>query len=370
MSPAEVKDLYKTLGVSENASKDEIRKAFRKLAVKYHPDRTKGDKKAEERFKEINEAYQVLSNEEKRKQYDYMRNNPFGAAFGAGAGARGGAQSFRFDTGDLGDLFGGIGGLGDIFSFFGGRGRGKAGRQRPTPSRGSDIQTSITIPFETAARGGKYTLRLSKKGVCSNCGGTGAQPGSKQVTCPRCKGTGSVFVSQGAFGFSRTCPECMGTGTKISRPCTVCHGTGKAERPKTLTVKIPPGIKDGQRIRLSGEGEVGERGGPGGDLYIVVNVQKHPEFHRDGDIIYSDKEINLSTAVLGGKVRVQTLQGPVNLKIPPGTQPGTMFKLKGRGVKSKTGRMGNHYVKVHVRIPKKLSSRQKKRFESFASSLK
>lgn len=369
MSPAELKDLYRILGVNENASKDEIKKAFRKLAVKYHPDKVKGNKQAEERFKEINEAHQILSNEKKRQQYDFMRKNPFGAALGQGPGGFSGNQSYHFNMDDLGDILSGVGGLGDMFDLFGTKSK-RTHRNAKTPTRGVDLQSSINIPFETAAQGGQYTIRITKKGMCSNCAGSGAQPGSKQITCPHCSGTGSVFVSQGSFGFSRPCPECMGTGTRITQPCAVCHGTGKAEAHKTIAVKIPAGIRDGQKIRLAGEGEPSEGSGPNGDLYILVNVLPHPKFKRDGDILYSDLAIDLATAVQGGKVSVDTLQGPVILKIPPGTQSGTKFKMKGCGVKFKKGHMGDHFVTIKVVLPKNLNSKQKKLFAEFAASLK
>jgi len=370
MSPAELKDLYKILGVSETAGKDEIKKAFRKLAVQCHPDKRKGSKQSEKRFKEINEAYQILSDDKKRKQYDFMRKNPFGGMYGPGAQGYGGEQGFHFNVDDLGDIFSGFGGLGDIFNFFSpGQKKNKRGAS-PRASRGSDIQTAISIPFETAAQGGNYTLRISKNDLCARCGGSGAEPGSKQAQCPRCGGTGSYFMSQGSFGFSRPCPECMGTGTKISQHCKECRGTGMGHHQKTITVKIPAGIKDGQKIRLAGEGEPSHSGGSYGDLYIQISIEPHPEFKRDGDIIYSEREIDLATAVEGGSLDVETLQGPVTLKIPAGTQPGTKFNLKGRGVKSKVGRMGDHYVTVRVRIPKNLSSKQKQLFEKFAESLK
>jgi molecular chaperone DnaJ len=369
VSPAKLKDLYNILGVSDNATREEIKKAFRKLAVQYHPDKRKGSKQAEERFKEINEAYQILSDDNKRKQYDFMRKNPFGRMYGPGAQEYGGEQGLHFNAEDLGDIFSGFGGLGDIFNFFG-TGNKKTKRGSSRPSRGSDIQTTISIPFETAAQGGNYTLRISKNDLCDRCGGSSAEPGSKQAPCPRCGGTGSYFMSQGTFGFSRPCPECMGTGTRITQPCRKCHGTGMDLHQKTITVKIPSGIKDGQKIRLAGEGEPSRSGGSYGDLYIQVNVESHPEFRREGDIIYSEKVIDLATAVQGGNLDVETLQGPVTLKIPAGTQSGTKFKLKGRGVKSKVGRMGDHYITVKVRIPQNLSSKQKQFFDKFVESLK
>lgn len=377
MAPAQVKNLYNILGVSENASKEEIKKAFRRLAVKYHPDRNKGDKKAEERFKNINEAYQVLSNDEKRKQYDYMRKNPFGGGFGrtgAGAGVGAGPQGFKFNMDDLGSIFGGMGGMGDIFEMFGGGGHSRTGgartQARTAPTRGSDVETSVTIPFLTATQGGKYKVRINKPESCPKCGGTGARPGSKPATCPTCGGSGTMFVSQGAFGVSKPCPQCMGSGVSITDPCPQCGGNGRIERPKTINIKIPPGIKDGQRIRLAGQGEPGERGGPAGDLYIRVFVEEHPKFDRKGNVIYSDREIDLETAVLGGKVDVDTLQGPVTLKIPAGTQNGTKFNLKGRGMTLPGGNTGNHYVQVKVKIPKKLNKKQKDLFEKFVKSLK
>lgn len=370
MSPAEIKDYYKILGVDEKASKEEINKAFRKQAVKFHPDKTKGNKKFEERFKEINEAHQILSDEEKRKQYDFMRANPYGASgFDPNIFTGGGGQNVHFNMDDLGDLFGGMGGLGDMFDLFGAGSSRSARSKKRRPARGRDTQTSAVIPFLTAAQGGDYTITLLKEENCERCGGSGAEPGTSASACPRCKGAGTINVSQGAFGVSRPCPECMGSGSKITKPCRDCRGRGKRETPRTITVKIPAGIKDGQKIRLTGEGEPGQSGGPKGDLYIQINVEKHGEFTRDGDIIQSEAWIDLPTAILGGQTSVNTLQGPVTLKIPAGTQSGTKFKLKGRGIRFSKDRFGDHYVAVKVRIPKNLTPEQRRLFETFARSL-
>jgi len=370
MSPAEIKDYYKILGLNEKASKEEINKAFHKLAVKYHPDKTKGNKKLEERFKEINEAHQILSDDEKRKQYDFMRSNPFGASgFDPNIFTGAGAQNVRFNMDDLGDLFGGMGGLGDMFDFFSSSQTRSARSKKRRPARGNDIQTSAVIPFLTAALGGNYTITLLKEETCGRCGGSGAEPGTTASVCPRCGGAGTITVSQGAFGVSRPCPECLGSGSKITKPCRDCRGRGRRETPRTITVKIPAGIKHGQKIRLAGEGEPGAAGGPKGDLFIQINVEKNAEFSRDGDVIQSEAWIDLPAAVLGGQTTVNTLQGPVTLKIPAGTQSGTKFKLKGRGIKFSKDRIGDHYVVVKIRTPKNLTPEQRKLFEAFAKSL-
>jgi len=370
MSPAEIKDLYKVLGVSENATKDEIDKAFRRLAIKYHPDRNKGNKRAEERFKEINEAHQILSDKEKRQQYDFMRKNPYGAMHGFGTEGFGmGPQGFKFNMEDLGNIFGGLGGLGDVFDFFTTSQRKSSRRGMSRPIRGEDIVISVAIPFRMAAEGGKNTITFSRTETCQSCSGTGAEPGSKTTKCPRCEGTGTILVSQGAFGVSRPCPDCIGTGTRITHPCRVCNGQGNVRTPRSITVKIPAGIKDGQKIRLRGEGEVGRNGGPNGDLFIQVNVERDAVLRREGDIIQSSADIDLATAMLGGKVNVETLQGNIALKIPPGTQSGTVFKIKGQGIRFTKGRVGDHHVTVKVRIPKNMNAEQKRLFETFAASM-
>jgi molecular chaperone DnaJ len=374
-------NFYKALGVAENATADEIKKAYRKLAKQYHPDKNRGNKQAEERFKSISEAYDVLGDDKKRAQYDAMRKGYFGGGQGGpGGGPRvytqgpGGAQGFSYE--DLG----GFSGFGDIFEqLF--RGRGGAAGARSSGlgdyefggepgDRGDDVAADLTVPFEMAIKGGKQTITINKSDVCPNCHGDGSQPGTPVRVCPTCQGRGSVTVSQGSFGVQRVCRECGGTGKKIERPCVVCQGTGTSTRPKTITVKIPGGIKDGQTLRLAGEGGAGSGSHGAGDLLLRIHVAPHPTFRRDDDRILVDLEIDLATAVLGGDVNVPTLEGSVKLKIPAGTQSGTTFRLKGRGVAHKGGAHGDQNVIVKIRTPRSLTPKQKELFEQFAKELR
>jgi molecular chaperone DnaJ len=362
------KDLYKILGVSKSATQDEIKRAYRKLALKHHPDKTKGDKASEDKFKDISAAYDILSDPEKRKQYDVMSEGfePFGAGFRGfkhAGGERGGFTEFSFD--DLG----GFGSSSDIFeTILGGTGaRGRAAR--PTPQQGEDIVATISIPFDTAVRGGYEHIAVAREETCPNCRGNGAQPGSKIETCQECGGSGTILYSHGSFGLSRVCPVCMGTGKKIVTPCVVCRGTGRVKKSKSIRVKIPAGIRDGQTIRLAGEGEAGLNGGPSGDLLMNVHVQAHPYFTRENDSIVSEESINIAQAVLGGSVKVRTLDGTANLRIPPGTQSGTKFRLRGRGIKNADGTRGDHYVTVKVKTPQNLTDKQKELFKAFSREL-
>jgi molecular chaperone DnaJ len=373
------KDYYKILGVAENATADEIKKAYRKLAKKYHPDASPGNREATDRFKEINEANEILSDPKKRKQYDDMKRYA-GSGFRGFRGAAPGGQGFdindilrrfgaggaggaTFTTGDLG----GMGGLGDIFSTIFDRG-GRFRRQRYGPQKGQDVHAEVQVPFETAAEGGTALITLTRNETCDRCGGTGAEPGSQVVTCPQCGGSGMISQSQGGFAVSRPCPRCYGRGEIVSQPCTRCGGSGQVQRPRRLSVKIPKGIEEGGRIRLRGQGEPGTAGGPPGDLLITVNIRGDSFFRRKGSDIYCDVKINLTQAVLGTKLKVRTLDGKrAIVKIPAGTQPGTTFKLRGLGIK-KDGRQGDQYVTVNVAIPKKLSAEEKELFEKLSRS--
>ncbi|MFO7957244.1 MAG: molecular chaperone DnaJ [Candidatus Brocadiia bacterium] len=356
-------DYYNVLGVSPDASQEEIRKAYRKLAKEHHPDRHGGSKDAEEKFKKISDAYSVLGDPEKRKQYDQLRR----------AGMRGG----RFEgAGDFEDMFGGAGGrwqsgeginfedlgggLGDIFSrIFGGGGRAAGTAQQQTRQRGRDVQTSITIPFDTAVRGGKVEVQVPRERTCPACSGSGAAPGSQVETCSRCGGSGQVLAGQGGFSVARPCPTCFGRGKIIQNPCGRCRGSGTIEDTSSVEVKIPKGVRDGQKLRLSGLGESGAGGGPGGDLLIEVHVESHPEFERKGRDIHSKVRVGMVDAALGTEVDVQTLQGTVSVKVPPGTQPGQKLRIPGYGLETSDGRKGDHYVEVAVSIPRRLTDEQR-----------
>ena len=370
------KDYYKILGVSESATASEIKKAYRKLAKKYHPDTNPGDRQAAEKFKEVNEANEILSDPKKRKQYDDMRRFA-GAGFSGFRGGGAGQQGFdindilrqfgggaTFTTGGPGGMGGStvFGGLGDIFSTMFDRG-GRFRQQRYGPQKGPDLYAEVEVPFETAAKGGTAVITVSKNENCPRCGGTGAEPGSDVSQCPQCGGSGMVSQAQGGFAVSRPCPRCYGRGQIISQPCTNCAGAGQVQRARRLSVKIPKGTEDGGKIRLRGQGEAGTAGGPPGDLIIAVNVRGHRFFTRSGAHIYCDVKINLKQAVLGTKIKVRTMDGKhAVLKIPPGTQPGTTFKLKGLGMK-KDGVQGDQFVTVNVEIPRNLTPEQKKLYE-------
>lgn len=362
---------YQVLGVAETATQDEIKKAYRKLAVKYHPDKNKGDTKAEDRFKLISEAYEALGDEKKRAQYDQARKGYFAGAGGAGmrGGNGAGAENFNFE--DLG----GFEGFGDIFgNLFGGGGAAGAGRGRAAgvggmsgqDESGEDIAAEITVPFELAATGGQYSLAFDRTGLCSNCNGSGGQPGTPVQTCSQCRGLGRITVGQGGYGIQRVCPQCNGKGQIPQTPCHVCRGAGIAHQTRKLTVKIPPGIADGQTIRIRGEGERGPRGG--GDLLLTIRVAPHPVFKRQGEKIVVEKEVDLATAVLGGEVDVPTLDGDAKLKVPAGTQPGTVFRLKERGIHRRNGARGDANVVIKVQVPKALTEQQRELFEQFVKA--
>jgi molecular chaperone DnaJ len=341
------KDFYESLGVPKNASDDEIKKAYRKMAMKYHPDRNQGDKaaEAEAKFKEIKEAYEVLSDADKRAAYDQ-----YGHA-GVDPNMRGaGGQGF----GNFGDA------CGDIFSdIFGGGGRrGGGGRQ---VFRGNDLSYAMEITLEEAANGKDSQIRIPSWDNCETCDGTGAKPGTHVNTCQTCHGSGSVQMRQGFFSVQQTCPHCRGQGKVISDPCSTCHGQGKIKRNKTLEVKIPAGIDDGMRIRSAGNGEPGQNGGPNGDLFIEIRIKKHDIFERDGDDLHCQVPVQVTTAALGGEINVPTLTGKATIEIPEGTQSGKIFRLRGRGIKGvRSAIAGDLYCHVNVETPVKLTEHQRK----------
>jgi molecular chaperone DnaJ len=363
------KDFYKLLGVAENASADEIKKAYRKLAKQYHPDANPDNPSAAERFKEISEAYSVLSDEEKRKQYDQVRKygglggmGGFGG-FGQRAGRGGGGAG---PSGINMDDLGGMGGLGDIFSSIFDFGKRRGGGRQQGPQRGQTVEFAVDIPFETAARGGKLSISVPMVESCPTCHGSGAAPGTSPVTCPECHGSGSVTFGQGGFAVTRPCPQCLGKGTIPATPCPTCHGQGQIREQKTIQVTVPAGVDTDSKLRLSGQGEPGVAGGARGDLILTFRVIPHRFFKRDGLDVDCTVPINLAQATLGSKIRVRTVDGKhVVLKVPPGTQSGTRFRIKGQGVE-KGGRRGDQMVEVKITVPKELDEEEEKLMREFA----
>ena len=352
---AEKRDYYEVLGVDKSASEDEIKKAYRKAAKQYHPDLHPGDKEAEEKFKEANEAYEVLSDAEKKAKYDRFGHAGVDPSYGAGQGGYGGfnGQGFDFD-------------LGDIFSNIFGGGFGGGGTSNPNaPQRGSDTQASVTISFEEAAKGCEREVESNRIEVCDECHGSGAAAGSSPKTCPECNGRGQVTTSQrtpfGMFQTQKACSRCGGKGTIIDNPCKKCRGAGRVRRPAKITVKIPAGIDDRQIINARGQGNKGINGGPAGDLRVAVNVRPHPIFERDGYNVWVEMHVSFAAAALGCELQVPTLDGKVKYNIPAGTQSGDVFKLKGRGIQSLNNRgRGNQLVRVIVDVPRTLNAEQKR----------
>ena len=345
------RDYYEVLGVKRDAEEAEIKKAYRRIAMKFHPDRNSDDKDAEEKFKEASEAYEILSDEQKRAAYDRMGHAAFdNGGMGGGAGGAG-----------FGDIFGDV--FGDIF---GGGGRG---RSRGGPQRGSDLRYNLDVNLEEAVHGTTTKIRIPTLAACKPCDGTGAKPGSKPVTCTTCNGVGQVRMQQGFFAVQQACPTCRGRGTIISDPCTSCRGNGRIEEEKTLSVKIPPGVDNGDRIRLAGEGEAGTAGGPSGDLYVQINVRPHKIFEREGKNLYCEVPISFVDAALGGEIEVPTLDGKVMLKVPEETQTGKLFRLRGKGVVPvRGGQAGDLICKVAVETPVKLNKQQKEILRQFQAS--
>jgi molecular chaperone DnaJ len=364
------KDYYKTLGVSKNASADEIKKSYRKLARKYHPDANKGDAKAEERFKEISEAYNTLSDEGRRKEYDEARSLFGGGGFRrpGTAGAGGGAGGF-----DLGDLFGGggtpggagSGRLGDLLGgMFGGGGTTRGTQTRPR--RGADVETEATLGFSDAIDGTTVSLRLASEEPCPTCHGTGAKSGTVPRVCPTCQGTGQTSQNLGSFAFSEPCKECRGRGLVVDDPCPTCSGSGRAMSTRTIQARIPAGVADGQRIKLKGKGAPGERGGPAGDLYVRIHVTPHPVFGRSGHNLTVTVPVTFPEAALGAEVKVPSHRGaPVSVRIPAGTPNGRTFRVRGKGVRRQDGTNGDLLVTVSVQVPQKLTSAAREALGNF-----
>ncbi|GAB2664324.1 molecular chaperone DnaJ [Gordonia jinhuaensis] len=352
-------DYYKDLGVAQDASADEIKKAYRKLARELHPDANPGDTAAEERFKRVSEANSILSDPDKRKEYDETRQMFAGGRFRGGGNGFGGQTpgsggypgGFSTGGGDFNveDLFGNDGGgLGDLFGGLFNRGQ-RAGATRPR--RGNDLETETTLPFRAAALGTTTPITLTSPAPCTNCHGSGAKPGTSPRVCPTCNGAGVISRNQGAFGFSEPCPDCQGTGSKVDDPCPVCDGNGVTVRTRTINVRIPAGVEDGQRIRLAGQGEAGLRGAPSGDLYVLVHVTRDKIFTRSGDDLKVELPVSFSELVLGATVSVPTLEGSVGVKIPPNTSDGRTLRVRGRGIPKRSGTKGDLLVTLKVAVP-------------------
>ena len=363
-------DFYQTLGISKNASQDEIKKAFRDLARRHHPDKNPGDKAAEEKFKEVSQAYETLSDPAKRTQYDEMSRL---GAFGPGAGGfrpgtgqqgfdpsmfgQGGAQ---FDVGDLSDI------LGTLFGGGGGAGRGR----RRGPERGDDLQVAVTISFDDSLHGATVRVPVEKPVACETCHGSGARPGTAPQVCPECQGRGMVARNQGPFALSQICPRCQGQGTIVESPCPTCRGTGVEQKTRRYSVKIPAGVKNGSRIRIKGKGEAGPRGGPAGDLYVIVRVEEDELFERRGDELVLELPVTIAEAVLGASVRIPTPGGgKVSLKVPAGSQDGRTLRLRGKGAPKLKGGHGDLHVRLRVEVPEKLTKEQRLLFEKLAATL-
>ncbi|HUP45663.1 MAG TPA: molecular chaperone DnaJ [Thermoanaerobaculia bacterium] len=350
MATVDKRDYYEILGIERSASLDEIKKAYRKLALKYHPDKNPGNPEAEERFKEAAEAYGVLSDEEKRARYDRYGHS--------GMSGMGGFDPSQFA--DFGDILGDLFGFGDLFG---------AGRRRTNrPARGNDLRYDLQITFEEAVFGKEVSIDVPRVVVCATCSGSGAKPGTSPVTCTGCGGRGQIRYSQGFFAVARTCPQCGGAGKVIKDPCVSCSGSGRVRETRNISVRIPAGVDDGSRLRVAGEGEGGWNGGPPGDLYVFLTVGGHPKFTRRDYDIHSEHVISFTEAALGAEAKIDTLDGKETLKVPPGTQPNQVFRLRAKGVQFLDGSgRGDHYVHVAVKVPSSLNEQQRRLLEELAA---
>ena len=360
--PEQKRDYYEVLGVSKGASDEEIKKAYRKKAKQYHPDLNPGDKDAEAKFKEVNEAYEVLSDANKKARYDQYGHAGVDPNFGAGGGGFDGG----FDFGDLGDIFG---------SFFGGGfGGGGSSRQRTGPMKGDTLRASVTISFEEAAFGCEKELNLTRTEPCDECHGTGCAPGTTAEICPDCHGSGQIRIQRGGgaftFATTTTCPKCGGRGKIIHQPCKSCGGTGNVRKQRRITVTIPAGIDNGQAVSLRGQGGAGKNGGPAGDLLISVTVRPHPFFKRDGTSVYLEHPVTFLQATLGAELEIPTIDGKVKWTLPAGTQPDTTFRLRGKGIPSVNGRgRGDQYVTVKIQVPTNLNHEQKEALRAYGEAM-
>jgi molecular chaperone DnaJ len=354
------RDYYEILEVAKTATDIEIKSAYRRLAMKHHPDRNPGDALAEGKFKEAAEAYAILADPQKRSAYDRFGHAGVGATAAGGAGFD---PTVFAEFGDFADILGNMFGFGDLFG-------GGGSRRRSGPQRGSDLRYDLEISFEESARGAETMIQIPRQENCETCSGSGASPGSSASTCPQCKGQGQVRFQQGFFTVARTCPQCRGAGKVITKPCQTCRGAGRVTKERKITVKIPAGIATGQQLRLQGEGEAGSAGGPAGHLFVVVHVHEHEFFRRDGMNLFCEIPVNFTTVTLGGEIQVPTLDGNETVKVPEGTQTGTTLRLKNKGMPDVNGRgRGDLFATVQVQTPRKLTKDQRKLIEELARAL-